>query len=60
MTAFHRIEVVNLTMAELATSKKKRNELKDALDAFGANGWQCAQIEEGGGQLLVLLTKLTD
>lgn len=57
MAVYHRIEVVDLTLADLATSKTKRNELKEALDAFGANGWTAAQIEEAGGSLLVLLTK---
>lgn len=57
MTVFHRIEVVSLTLAQLATSKARRNELKAALDEFGKNGWTTAQIEEAGGALLVLLTK---
>lgn len=57
MTVFHRIEVVDLTLAELAASKAKRNQLKTALDAFGENGWMATQIEEAGGSLLVLLTK---
>lgn len=57
MKVFHRIEVVDLTLAELATSKRKRNELKDALDEFGAEGWGAVQIEERGGALLVLLSK---
>jgi hypothetical protein len=57
MTVYHRIEVVDLTLVDLATSKTKRNELKSALDEFGRSGWTAAQIEEAGGSLLVLLTK---
>ncbi|MCP5520441.1 MAG: hypothetical protein H7A46_02685 [Verrucomicrobiales bacterium] len=57
MPVYHRIEVVDLTLVDLVTSKTKRNELKRALDAHGENGWTTAQIEEAGGRLLVLMTK---
>lgn len=55
----HRIEVINLTFAELAANPAKRVELTKALNAHGDNGWQAVHFEQVDNALLVFLVKET-
>ena len=57
MQIYHRIEVVAVTLLDLATSSDRRNELKKSLDEHGENGWATVQIQEVGGSLVILMTK---
>jgi len=53
----HRIEVLNITFAQLAASEAKRIELKQALDAHGQNGWEAVHFQEAGPVLLIFMVK---
>lgn len=53
----HRIELVDLTFAQLAADEAKRNQLTDALNKFGDSGWSAVHFEQVGNNLLIFLVK---
>lgn len=52
---YHRIELVDVTFAELANSEDKRIKFKQALDKHGENGWSAVHFEQVENRMLVFM-----
>ena len=54
---YNRIEVVNISLAQLATDEAKRTEFKIALNEYGKSDWEPVQFEQVGQALLIFMRK---